>query len=49
MVFLCKYVCRVGVYCAVAITRAAMTGKRPSVLLIVALLREGESFVVVVP
>jgi hypothetical protein len=38
-----------GVYCAVATTRAAMTGKRPSVLLIVALLREGESFVVVVP
>ena len=41
--------CRVGVYCAVAVTRAAMTGKRPSVLLIVAQPRKGESFIVVVP
>lgn len=48
-VFLCKYVCWVGVYCAVAVTRAAMTGKRPRVLLIMALPREGEKFVVVVP
>jgi hypothetical protein len=39
----------VGIYCTVAVTRAAMTGKRPSVLLIVALPREGESFAVVVP
>lgn len=41
--------CRVGVYCIVAVTRATMTDKRPSVLLIVALPCEGESFVVVVP
>jgi len=40
--------CRMCVYCAVAVTRAAMRGNRPSVLLI-ALPREGELFVIVVP